>query len=715
MSAELLLEIGCEEIPAKMTTRALAELPEMMNARLAAARLSHSGVSVMGTPRRLAVMVRGLAETQPDLREEVVGPPVGAAFGPDGAPTKAGLGFAQKNGVDPATLEKREVPGKKGLYAVAQRHVVGQSTRALLPELLAGLVGGIAWPKSMRWGWGEATFVRPVQWLVALYDGEVIPFSWGGVTAGRHSHGHRFLAPGAVEIASPAGYLEAMRRAFVIVDPEVRRNVIVGELSRLERSTGLKVRPDDALIDEVVQLGEYPVGICGQFDPAFLVVPEEVIVTSMRNNQRYFAMEDAEGKLASRFVTMMMTVVKDPAVVEAGNQFVVASRLADARFFFSEDQKKPLQEWGVKLDSVVFQAKLGESARTIGDKIRRMVKIVDALAERVRCDAKVAHRAAELCKCDLATANVGEFPELQGVMGMHYARLQHEGDGVADAIVEHYMPKGQGAALPASVEGALVALADRIDTLVGCFATGLAPSGSADPLGLRRAAIGVLQLLLDRGPGSARFAESGDGAGFPLTVTELTQLGAAAFEGAVPFGHDASQALSDFFRARLRGILTDEGLPVQDVDAALGAGLYATEPCDARLRARALGSVPAAAREVFKRISNILDDARAKKIEISGAVHPERFVAEGNVEHRLWDALTAARADLDAALAARDYAAVFRILVQLQPAVAAFFDKGGVMVMDPDPALRDNRLSLLSAIASPFANVADLRLLGGNA
>lgn len=712
MSVELLLEIGCEEIPAKFTTRALAELPDMMTSRLAAARLTHSGVSVMGTPRRLAIIVRGLAETQPDLREEVVGPPVGAAFGPDGAPTKAGIGFAQKNGVDPATLEKREVPGKKGLYAVAQRHVVGQATRELLPELLAGIVGGIAWPKSMRWGWGEAAFVRPVQWLVALYGGEVVPFSWGGVTAGRNSYGHRFLAPGAVEISSAAGYVEAMRRAFVIVDPEARRNVVVGELSRLERSTGLKVRPDDALIDEVVQLGEYPVGVCGQFDPAFLTVPEEVIVTSMRNNQRYFAMEDGEGKLAPRFVTMMATVVKEPSVVEAGNQFVLASRLSDARFFFTEDQKKSLSEWGKKLDHVVFQAKLGDGAKTIGDKIRRTVKIVDALAERVACDAKIAHRAAELAKCDLATANVGEFPELQGVMGMHYARLQHEGDGVANAIVEHYMPKGQGAQLPASVEGALVALADRIDTLVGCFATGLSPSGSADPLGLRRAAIGVLQILLDRGPGSSRFVE---GAGFPLTTTELIKLGAAAFEGKVAFGHDASQELYDFFRARLRGILTDEGLPVQDVDAALGAGQYATEPCDARLRARALGSVPAAAREVWKRISNILDDARAKKIEISGTVHPERFVAEGNAEHRLWSAYSAARGDLDAALAARDYAAVFRILVQLQPAVAAFFDKGGVMVMDPDPALRDNRLSLLSAIASPFANVADLRQLGGAA
>ena len=712
MSLELLLEIGCEEIPAKFVSRALAELPDAVKAKLAAARLSHAGVSVMGTPRRLAILVHGLEETQPDLREDVVGPPVGAAFGPDGAPTKAGIGFAQKNGVDPATLEQREVPGKKGLYAVAKRHIVGQATRELLPEVLAAIVGGITWAKSMRWGWGETAFVRPVQWIVALYDGEVVPFSWGGVSSGRQSRGHRFLAAGAVDIATPAGYVEAMRRAFVIVDPEARRNVVVSELSRLERSTGLRVRPDDELIEEVVQLGEYPVGVSGQFDPAFLVVPEEMIITSMRNNQRYFAMEDAEGVLSPRFVTMMATVVKDPAVVEAGNQRVLASRLSDARFFFTEDQKKPLGEWGKKLNNVVFQAKLGEAARTIGHKVERIVEITDALAQRVTADAQVAHRAAELCKCDLTTAAVGEFPELQGVMGMHYALRQDEGEPVARAISEHYLPKGQGGALPSTVEAALVALADRIDTLVGCFATGLAPTGSADPLGLRRAAIGVLQILLDRGPGSARFAQAGDGNGFPLTITELIKQGAAAFEGAVPFGHEASQELYDFFRARLRGILTDEGLPAQDVDAALDAGLFATEPCDARLRARALGSVPPEARAVWKRISNILDDARAKKIEISGTVYPERFVAEGNPEHRLWDAFSGVQAELKTALEARDYPAVFRTLVQLQPAVAAFFDKGGVMVMDPDPALRDNRLSLLSSIASPFANVADLRQLG---
>jgi glycyl-tRNA synthetase beta chain len=723
MSLELLLEIGCEEIPAKFVSRALAELPAQVSAKLAAARLTHAGVSVMGTPRRLVVMVRGLEETQPDLREDVVGPPVSAAFGPDGAPTKAGIGFAQKNGVDPASLEQREVPGKKGLYAIARRHIVGQSTRGLLPELLAGIVGGITWAKSMRWGWGETAFVRPVQWILALYGGEVVPFSWGGVSSGRQSHGHRFLAPGAVEISSPDGYLEAMRRAFVIVDPEARRNVVVGELSRIERATGLRVRPDDELIDEVVQLGEYPVGVCGQFNPAFLEVPEEVIVTAMRTHQRYFALEDAAGKLAPRFVTMMATVVKEPSVVEAGNQRVLASRLSDARFFFTEDQKKPLSEWGKKLDSVVFQAKLGDQARTIGHKVRRIVALSGEIAKILRCDAAVVKRAAELCKCDLATGSVGEFPELQGVMGMHYARLQNEGDAVAVAIAEHYLPKGQGGALPSTMEGAIVALADRIDTLVGCFATGLSPSGSADPLGLRRAAVGVLQILLDRGQSAAVFRDETD---FPLTFGSLVNLGASTFEGLV-VSKEAKKELLDFFRARLRGILMDEGLRTQDVDAALNAGAMRIrdEPCDARLRARALGHVPAAAREVWKRIVNIIDDAHSKGIEIEQTINlsgarrpspdPELFVAPDNVEHRLWNAFCAVNDELNEALANREYETVFRILVQLQPAVAAFFDKGGVMVMDPDAALRNNRLALLQTIALPFANVADLRLLGGAA
>jgi glycyl-tRNA synthetase beta chain len=701
-SQDLLLEVGTEEIPAKFQARALAELPAQVTAKLAAARLVHGDVAVHGTPRRIAVIVRALADRQPDLRERVFGPPASAAFGPDGKPTKAALGFAHKNGVDPAALEQAEQPGKKGRYVVADRFVKGQATAELLPALLAELIAGIAWPKSMRWSWGETAFVRPVQWLVALYGTDIVPVTFAGQSAGRASRGHRFLSRGAIEIKNAAAYVEALRKGFVIVDPAARKDVIRAELLRIEKDTRLTVRPDAALLDEVTHLAEYPVGIAGGFDPSYLEVPEEVIVTAMRTHQRYFAMSDANGKLAPRFVTIAGTVVKDADVVRKGNERVIASRLADAKFFFAEDQKKPLAEHGKKLDGVVFQAKLGDKAKTIGDKVRRIERIVEGFAgANIHCDAAALREAARLCKADLATGVVGEFPELQGVMGKHYARRAGLAETVALAIEEHYWPKGQGAPLPATAEGALVGLADRIDTLVGCFATGLQPSGSADPLGLRRAAIGVLAILLDRGPGGAH-----ETAGWPTGFTTLITLAKNAYDGKLAITDDTVTSLLDFFRGRLRALLVDAGLAAQDVEVVLGVDYG--NPCDARARARDVAVVPPAAREVFKRIANILDDAKQKG-EAFDVPDPKRFVSPA--ETRLWDAFSQRSGRIHNAIATRKYRDSFQLLADLAPDIAAFFDKGGVMVMDPDPALRRNRLSVLSAIHSPFATIADFRLL----
>jgi len=355
----------------------------------------------------------------------------------------------------------------------------------------------------------------------------------------------------------------------------------------------------------------------------------------------------------------------------------------------------------------VFQAKLGDRAKTIGEKLARIEAIVAALTERVACNQDVARRAAHLCKADLGSSVVGEFPELQGVMGKHYARLAGFPDEVAIAIEEHYFPKGQGGALPSTVEGALVAIADRIDTLVGCFAAGLVPSGSADPFGLRRAAIGVLAILLDRGPGGARHAA---GAGWPIGIDAWIAAASAAYGDSLPTA-GAAAPLTEFFRTRLRGLLIDDGLAAQDVDVVLGVA--ADDPCDARLRARAVAVVPEAAREVFKRIANILDDARAKQHLISGEVKPAAFVAKDGVEARLWNAFTQRQDRLARALASHQYRDSFAVLAELGPDVAAFFDRGGVMVMDPDPVLRENRLSLLSRIYEPFARIADFRQLGG--
>lgn len=697
MPADLLFEIGCEEIPAKMLARQLVDLPALVEKRLADARLAHHGLRVYGTPRRLAVVVKALADRQPDLVEEVVGPPASAAFAADGSVTPAGQGFAKKNGVDPTTLQRKEVAGKKGLYAVAVRNVVGEDARKLLPALLADTARSIAWPKSQRWGWGEATFVRPVQWLVALFGGEVVPVQFAGLTATRNSRGHRFLANHPIEITAPEAYVEALHAAHVVVDPETRKALVQAELARLERETGLRVRPDDALLAEVIHLGEYPKGVSGQFDPAYLEVPEEVIVTAMRTHQRYFAMERADGTLANRFATMMATIVRDPSVVAHGNEKVLASRLADAKFFYAEDRKQTFEAWNKKLEAVVFQAKLGDRAKTIGHKVQRLHAIAYAAARAVGVDADQAALVASLCKADLASHAVGEFPELQGVMGRYYARHHKYSEAVATAIDEHWSPRGQGAALPATDLGAIVALADRMDTIVGCFAVGLEPSGSADPLGLRRAAIGIWQILLAR-PAWASL--------WPVLFDEACQ--ALAGQGVTL--KDPKPVL-EFFRQRLRGIFTEAGIAVQDADAALAQEFR--DPVDARARATAIAKIPREAREVFKRVANILDDARAKRIEIGEHVDPKLFVADGNVEHRLYAAAREAQAREAAARAQRNYPAVLESLVQLQPTVAAFFDKGGVMVMDPDPKLRDNRLALLSWLIRPYMEIADFRKLGG--
>ena len=698
MPADLLFELGCEEIPAKMLARALDDLPALVEARLAAARLVHAGVRALGTPRRLAVIVKQLGDRQPDLSEEVVGPPASAAFAADGSVTKAGQGFAAKNGVDPAALVKREVAGKKGLYVVALRSVVGQATRGLLPDLLADVARSIAWPKSQRWGWSEATFVRPVQWLVALFGGEVVPLSWAGITSGRHSRGHRFLSQGPVEIATAEAYVEALRAAHVVVDPELRRDMVRRELTRLESETGLRVRPDEPLLAEVIHLGEYPVGVSGAFDPSFLEVPEEIIVTAMRTHQRYFAMEHPDGKLANRFATMMATIVKDPVVVQRGNEYVIASRLADAKFFFAEDRKKSFEQWNEKLAGVVFQAKLGDKAKTIGHKVKRLEAIARAVAAAASSPEGVAAEVAKFCKADLASSAVGEFPELQGVMGKHYARYFGLGEAVAVGIEQHWWPKGQGAALPSFAPGALVALADRMDTIVGCFAVGLEPSGSADPFGLRRAAIGIWQILLAN-PDWRVFRKL-----FEETRNALASQGVIV---------EDTVKLDEFFRARLRGIFIESGIPAQDVDAALAKGFH--DPDDAKHRALGCGKISKESREVFKRVANILDDARAKKLVPSGTVDTTLFVAPDNVEHRLHAAIMRAQHNEQKPRHDRNYVAVFDSLEQLGAPVAAFFDRGGVMVMDPDPKLRDNRLALLNWFIGPYMAIADFRLLGGAA
>jgi glycyl-tRNA synthetase beta chain len=701
MAADLLLEIGCEEIPAGFLRGALPELSRRATELLAGARLHCERVSALGSPRRLALLVRGLDDRQRDLDELVVGPPASVAWGADGQPSKALLGFASKNGVDPGAVRRAAVDGKKGEYAVCVRREAGRPAREVLPALLSELVASLPWPKSMRWGQREERFVRPVHWLVALLGGELLPVEFAGAQAQAASRGHRFLAPDPVPLdGSLDGYVEALRQRFVIVDPEARRTMISAELVRIEREVaavrpGVRVRRDEALLDEVCNLVEYPVAVCGEFDASYLEVPQEVIVSAMRSHLRYFAMEDERGALVNRFVTIAGTVTESVDKVRSGNQRVLAARLADARFFFREDRKQSLELLAGRLDGVVFQARLG----SVGDKTRRVAGLARELAaalvaQGVTVSPEHCERAARLGKADLLTSMVGEFPELQGVMGRHYARLAGEPEPVCAAIEEQYLPRGSGDRLPGTAEGAVVGIADRIDTLVGGFAAGLAPTGSADPYGLRRAAMGVLALL--------------EGRGWSLSLADMLARAARGLAGVIEVSEAHQRDVLELFRTRLRSMLGDAGLPGDCVEAALAAGFV--DVPDARARAEAVARLRKRAdfeplAVAFKRVANILPGSL--RSGEAAAPDPGRFVAAD--ERALWNAFLEVHERVSGRLGERDYHGALQVLAELKGPVDRFFE--AVLVMDQDERVRGNRLAMLGQINATFTRIADFRQL----
>jgi glycyl-tRNA synthetase beta chain len=687
MGAELLFEMGTEEIPAGFLTRALEALPALAEERLRAARLAFGQVRALGTPRRITLSVKDLADRQADVSELVTGPPAKAAFDAAGKPTKAAVGFAQKNGVAIEALTVVEVPGK-GAYVAARREEKGGATAALLPKLLGDLAHAIPWKKSMRWASLDEAFVRPVHWVVALYAGEVVPLTLYGAKSSRETRGHRFLSPAAVALdGSLEGYVQKLREAFVLVDSQTRRTSIEAELLRVEKEAGgLTVRPDPELLGEVVNLVEYPQAVCGSFAEEFLVIPAEVIVSAMRGHQRYFAMEAPGGALRNRFVTVAGTLVADPAVVRHGNERVLAARLSDAKFFFVADRQSKLGERSGKLDGVVFQAKLG----TIGEKVVRLRK--SGLAELLGVDPAAFDRAAELCKTDLVTKMVGEFPELQGVMGRHYALLEGEKLEVADAILEHYMPRGAQDRLPPGSLGAALGLADRMDTLVGCFAVGLAPTGSADAFGLRRAALAILNLLLDKG--------------WRVSLGTLVDRAARELGGKIHWTPELRLQILEFARTRLAGLLVEQKkLPADCVEAALAAS--SEDVPDALWRATAVAHLrdrpdfePLGI--AFKRVANILKGEAVKgEPNVDSLAHPS--------EKALWAAFVAVRERVSGQVGALKYDEALRELITLKPGVDKFFDD--VLVMDKDPAVRQNRLALLGTINATFLSIADFRQL----
>ena len=534
-----LLEVGTEEIPAGYLAPALAALKE----RLAGLLIGGSEgrrIQTWGTPNRLAVAAWGLQAAEEDTVQEVTGPPVAAAYDADGNPTKAAQGFARGQGVDVSELITVET--KKGPYLAARKHVQGRQCLDILTEGLPGLILGLPFPKSMRWGRGEVVFVRPIHWILAVLDGKIIPFSIGDIQSSNLSYGHRFLHPEPVEINGPDEYEDKLAGAEVIVSAERRRDLVHREIAEKVRERGqdLSIRPDKDLIDEVANLVEKPLAVCGRFDASFLELPDEALITAMREHQRYFAVTDQNGKLAPYFVAINNTRARDMNLVTRGHERVLRARLEDARFYFDEDRKRPLASRQKELERVVYHTLLGTS----WEKVTRMCALSDHLADVLAPEVKaLVGRAAELSKCDLITGLVMEFPSLQGVMGRIYAELDGEPPEVARAIEEHYLPVRAGGDLPQTPVGTILSLADKIETIVGCFAVGLIPTGAADPYALRRQALGVIHIILDRG--------------YRLSLGSTIDK---ALEGLKPWikrpAEEVRADVIEFFRLRLKNQLT---------------------------------------------------------------------------------------------------------------------------------------------------------------
>lgn len=689
MAKDLLLEIGLEEVPARFVRAAMDQLKDKTEKWLESSRLGYKEVKAYATPRRLAVLVTELSEKQADVSEEVKGPARKIALDESGAWTKAALGFARSQGVEPEALFFKELGGVE--YVYANKSSVGVETAALLPEALPALATSLTFPKNMRWGSYELRYVRPIRWLVALFGSEVVPFEIAGVATGNVSRGHRFLGSDAV-IGEPSQYLAKLREQHVIADVEERQAAIVAGIEQLAKERGWHIAVKDDLLEEVLFLVETPTVLTGSFDPSFLNIPQEVLITSMREHQRYFPVLNAEGKLQPHFVTVRNGDALSLDVVAKGNEKVLRARLSDAKFFYEEDQKVKIPEFLAKLENIVYHEELG----TVADKVRRVRAISDRLAQRLRVDDAVradVDRTAELCKFDLVTQMVYEFPELQGIMGEDYARKAGEKDAVARAINEHYSPRNAGDTPPASLVGAIVGIADKLDTIVGCFSIGIVPTGSQDPYALRRQAAGIVSTLL------AHELE--------LPLPELFQIGLDAQAAARPLkreAYDIVKDLNEFFSLRVKNVLTEQQIRYDVIDAVLSAG------CDdvrrTLLRAQALQAETADSRkeafrpavEAFNRVCNL-----AAKADESRLVDVRLF--QDAAEGALYEAWQNAHGQFAKALVEARMADALEALRSLTNAVGAFFD--AVMVMAEDEAVRRNRLALLASIADDVKSFAD--------
>ncbi|WP_092433487.1 glycine--tRNA ligase subunit beta [Geopseudomonas sagittaria] len=684
MSAQdFLVELGTEELPPK----ALKSLAEAFLAGvekgLKAAGLGYASARYYAAPRRLAVQVEALATQQPDRSVNLDGPPVQAAFDKDGQPTQAALGFARKCGV---ALELIDRSGPKLKFV---QSIPGQPAAGLLPGIVETSLNELPIPKRMRWAARREEFVRPTQWLVMLFGSEVIDCTILTQQAGRTSRGHRFHANHDVRISTPANYAEDLRSAYVIADFAERRALIDARVAELAAEQHGKAIVPPALLDEVTALVEWPVPLVCSFEERFLEVPQEALITTMQDNQKYFCLLDANGKLLPRFITVANIESKDPAQIVSGNEKVVRPRLTDAEFFFKQDKRQPLEQRNQRLANVVFQAQLG----SVFNKAERVSALAGFIAARIGGDAERAARAGILSKCDLASEMVGEFPEMQGIAGYYYAKHDGEAEDVALALNEQYMPRGAGAELPSTLTGAAVAVADKLDTLVGIFGIGMLPTGSKDPYALRRAALGVLRILIEKQ--------------LDLDLVQAVAFAIEQYGDKVKADGLAAQVL-DFVFDRLRARYEDEGVDVAVYQAVRALAPSAPLDFDQRVQAvqafRQLAEAATLA-AANKRVSNILAKAEG---EVPALVSSSLLVEPA--EQALATAVAAAAEAVAPLAAARNYRAALERLASLRTPVDAFFDS--VLVNADDAAVRANRYALLAQLRGLFLGVADISLLG---
>ncbi|WP_282190542.1 glycine--tRNA ligase subunit beta [Adlercreutzia caecimuris] len=685
-TATLAFEIGTEEIPAFDLKRATEQLAELVPAALDAVRIPHGDVAVYTSPRRLIAVVADVAASTEALEEVFRGPAVAIAFDEAGRPTKAAEGFARGKGLSVDDLERRDENGTEYVYAV--RQVPAQETAALLPSVLRGVIDDISWPKSCRWGTTSEMFSRPVRWLVALLGDEVIPVRYAGITAGRATRGHRFLAPGPHEVASADALVDVVRGAYVVPTQAEREAVIRDGVAAIEAACGATAELPAKTLTEVINLSEYPTPMVGTFDEEFLKVPEEIIVDAMLMHQRYFPLYDADGNLTNRFVIVSNGDPAHEATIVDGNERVVAARLYDAKFFYEEDLKRPLEDYVQRLDEVVFQEALG----TMRDKTARVVKLsarITAAAGIEASEMRDIARAAYLAKADLVTGAVVEFTSVQGIMGSYYAAAAGEPERVARAIAEHYRPRFSGDAIPADVIGQVVALSDKIDTICGLFAVGQAPTGSSDPFALRRAALGVLAILEETG--------------LPISLVETIDASLIIYrEAGLEFDNaSVRREIIDFFITREKVALRDAGVKADTIDAVLASCIE--EPMVLAARACALEAARTHEPEVFADLATAF--ARANNLREIGLGTGYKTAELTAVERDLSDAVEAAEEAVAAALREDRFADALTALAALRAPVDRFFET--TMVMDEDAEVRANRLKLLNRFANVFSHVAD--------